>query len=199
MAATIYHLFLAEDNSPELFAQAKRIHSLIPYGTLKQVIRFANPAAVMAGVLDLFLAQPFGAKSLLQRIFGMALNDGVKSVQRSIDVLRQKIDEPVFTEKIHNYVESDEDVKNLIRDEAQVEGSDLLVTILRADTLRPALSMEDTARVVNAWVAWNSAVENVSRFSIFLTSAARAILTQLSRLTSKCAKGPKHTLTSRVS
>ncbi|KAG9833220.1 hypothetical protein KCU77_g12587, partial [Aureobasidium melanogenum] len=67
VAAVIYHLFLAEDNSPELFAQAKRIHSLIPYTALKQVIRFANPAAVMAGVLDLFLAQPFGAKSLLQR------------------------------------------------------------------------------------------------------------------------------------
>jgi hypothetical protein len=83
----IYHLFLAEDNSPELFAQAKRIHSLIPYTALKQVIRFANPAAVMAGVLDLFLAQPFGAKSLLQRIFSLALGDSIKTVQRSIDGL----------------------------------------------------------------------------------------------------------------
>src|SRR5256714_11161820 len=35
VAATIYHLFLAEDNSPELFAQAKKIHSLIPYSVLK--------------------------------------------------------------------------------------------------------------------------------------------------------------------
>ncbi|KAH0255234.1 hypothetical protein KCU84_g23256, partial [Aureobasidium melanogenum] len=79
VAAVIYHLFLAEDNSPELFAQAKRIHSLIPYTALKQVIRFANPAAVMAGVLDLFLAQPFGAKSLLQRIFSLALGDSIRS------------------------------------------------------------------------------------------------------------------------
>ncbi|KAG7139487.1 PX domain-containing protein like [Verticillium longisporum] len=59
IAATIYHLFLAEDNSPELFAQAKRIHSLIPYTVMKNVIRIANPAAVMSGVLDIFLAQPF--------------------------------------------------------------------------------------------------------------------------------------------
>ena len=64
VAATIYHLFLAEDNSPELLAQAKRIHSMMPYSALKQVIRFANPAMVMNGVLDLFLAQPFGARSL---------------------------------------------------------------------------------------------------------------------------------------
>ena len=56
VAATIYHLFLAEDNSSELFAQGKRIHSLIPYSILKNVIRLANPATVMTGVLDLFLA-----------------------------------------------------------------------------------------------------------------------------------------------
>ncbi|KAF1346866.1 hypothetical protein BDV97DRAFT_300680 [Delphinella strobiligena] len=161
VAATIYHLFLAEDNSPDLFAQFKRIHSLIPYAALKQVIRFANPAAVMAGVLDLFLAQPFGAKSLLQRIFGMALNDGVRSVQRSIDTLKQKIDEPIFAEKIHNYVEADEDIKNAIRAESQAEGTDLLVAILRSELLKPTLGMEDTGRVVNAWVAWNNAVDNV--------------------------------------
>lgn len=166
MAATIYHLFLAEDNSPELFAQFKRIHSLVPYAALKQVIRFANPAAVMAGVLDLFLAQPFGAKSLLQRIFGMALNDGVRSVQRSIDTLKSKIDEPVLAEKIHNYVEADDDIKDVIRAESQAEGTDLLVSILRNDTLKPELNGEDTARVVNGWVAWNSAVENVSCGSV---------------------------------
>ncbi len=57
VAATIYHLFLAEDNSPELFAQAKKIHSLIPYTVIKNVIRIANPAMVMSGLLDVFLAQ----------------------------------------------------------------------------------------------------------------------------------------------
>ena len=94
VAATLYHLFLAEDNSPELFAQFKRIHSLVPYSALKQVIRFTNPAAVMASVLDLFMAQPLGAKSLLQRIFGLALGDGIRSIQRSIDALTQKIVDP---------------------------------------------------------------------------------------------------------
>src|SRR6266480_182668 len=100
VAATVYHLFLAEDNSPELFAQAKRIHSLIPYSILKNVIRIANPAAVMAGVLDLFLAQPFGARSLLQRIFSMTLSDGVKAHQKSIDALVLKIDDPILVGKM---------------------------------------------------------------------------------------------------
>lgn len=193
VAATVYHLFLAEDNSPELFAQAKRIHSLVPYGTLKQVIRFANPAAVMAGVLDLFLAQPFGAKSLLQRIFGMALNDGVRSVQRSIDVMRQKVNEPVFTEKIHNYVESDEDIKNALRAEAATEGTDLLVSILRTELFKPALTQDDIARVVNAWVAWNSAVENVSPFEGIIS---RFNANVVARLIPRCVKAPKRLLIS---
>lgn len=39
VAATIYHLFLAEDNSPELFAQLRKIHSMIPYTLIKNAIR----------------------------------------------------------------------------------------------------------------------------------------------------------------
>lgn len=161
VAATIYHLFLAEDNSPELFAQAKRIHSLIPYAALKQVIRFANPAAVMAGVLDLFLAQPFGAKSLLQRIFGLALGDGIRSVQKTIDALLIRIGEPVYCEKIKNYVESPQAVKNTIREEARSDDIDLLVAVLRNEDIKPVLEPEDIGKVFNAYVAWNNAVENI--------------------------------------
>jgi len=164
VAATIYHLFLAEDNSPELFAQAKRIHSLVPYGMLKNVIRIANPAAVMSGVLDLFLAQPFGARSLLQRIFGMAINDGVNSVQKTIETLGStKIKDEVLCAKIKAYVEADESVKQLIRDEAEGEKVDVVVTILRSEYLQPELSSQQVEKVFNAYVAWNNAVENIDK------------------------------------
>lgn len=152
---------MAEDNSPELFAQAKRIHSLVPYSALKQVIRFANPAAVMAGVLDLFLAQPFGAKSLLQRIFGLALGDGIRSVQKSIDTLLIKIGEPVYCEKIKNYVQLPEELKDTIRAGAKSDDVDLLVAVLRSAEVKPALQAQDIGRIFNAYVAWNNAVENV--------------------------------------
>lgn len=162
VAATIYHLFLAEDNSPELFAQAKRIHSLVPYSVLKNVIRIANPAAVMSGVLDLFLAQPFGARSLLQRIFGLAINDGIRSVQRAIDSLAsQKIEDQVLVEKIKAFTTLDEDTKNTIRSEAEAEQIDVVVAILRSDQFTPDLSEEQIGKVFNAYVAWNNAVENI--------------------------------------
>lgn len=162
VAATIYHLFLAEDNSPDLFAQAKRIHSMIPYTALKQVIRFANPAAVMGGVLDLFLAQPFGTRSLAQRAFGMAINDGIKSFQKAIDSLTVKIEDPVLCEKLEHFCNADEEMKNTIRSEAVAEDLDLVVAILKSELLKPELTPEQFGKVFNAYVAWDNAVQNVS-------------------------------------
>ncbi|KAJ5884855.1 hypothetical protein N7495_009365 [Penicillium taxi] len=161
VAATIYHIFLAEDNSPEMFAQAKRIHSLVPYTLLKNVIRIANPAAVMTGVLDLFLAQPFGSRSLLQRIFSMTLNDGIKNYQKSITALSAKIEDPILAQKLKYFVEADESIKNEIRLEAENEDIDIIVAILRSELLSPELTPEQIGKVFNAWVAWNHAVDNV--------------------------------------
>lgn len=162
MAATIYHVFLAEDNSPELFAQAKRVHSLVPYVALKNVIRFANPAAVMKGVLDLFLAQPLGARSLAQRIFGLAIGDGIKSAQKSIDALHARIADSHLCDKINAYVNADVSLKEALRTEARDEDIDLMVVILRTERFLPILDDNRIGRIFNAYVAWNNAVENVS-------------------------------------
>lgn len=160
-AATVYHLFLAEDNSPELFAQMKRIHSLIPYTLMKNAIRIANPAAVMSSVLDLFLAQPFGARSLMQRIFSATLNDGIRTFQRNINAVAVKIGDDVLVEKLRKFTESEENVKNAIREEAAADDVDLIVSILRSELIEPALTPEQIGRLYNAYVAFNSAVENV--------------------------------------
>jgi hypothetical protein len=179
IAATIYHLFLAEDNSPELFAQLKRIHSLVPYGVLKNVIRIANPAAVMSGVLDLFLAQPFGARSLLQRIFGMAIHDGVNSVQKSIDTLAStKIKDEVLCAKIKAYVEADERVKDEIRQEAASDDVDVVITILRSDFFKPELNSQQVEKVFNAYVAWTNAVENTRPGRLSRKTSSRSNLTK---------------------
>lgn len=82
----MFHQFVASDNSSETFASLKRIHGLMPYFMLKTVLKVSNPIAMIRGgyfrwflhgslkhnykpkgVLDLFLAQPFGGRSLLQR------------------------------------------------------------------------------------------------------------------------------------
>jgi hypothetical protein len=164
VAATIYHLFLAEDNSPELFAQAKRIHSLVPYSLVKNVVRFSNPTSVMNGILDIFLLQPFGARSLLQRIFGMAISDGITNIQKSIDILVSKRIGPerlALADKIRQYAESDVKIKNELKSEAAIDDVDLLVVIMRSDHFIPQATDEQVQDVFNAYVAWNNAVDNI--------------------------------------
>jgi hypothetical protein len=128
---------------------------------MKNVIRIANPAAVMSGLLDIFLAQPFGARSLMHRIFSMTLNDGIRSFQKSIDALTAKIGDPVFCDKLKKFSDSDENIKNTIRAESETDDVDLLVAILRSDLITPPLNSQQIGTVFNAYVAWNSAVENV--------------------------------------
>ena len=67
LASTIFQTFVASDNSSETFASMKRIHGLMPYFLLKATLKISNPVAMVRGVLDIFLAQPFGGRSLLQR------------------------------------------------------------------------------------------------------------------------------------
>ncbi|KAF8472542.1 hypothetical protein BDZ91DRAFT_715245 [Kalaharituber pfeilii] len=160
VAATIYHIFLAEDNSPEVFAQAKRIHSLIPYTILKNVIRIANPAMVMSGVLDLFLATPFKQRSLMQRILGMALNDGLKQFQKAVDGVIAKVDDEVLCGKIKKFVDADDTIRDAIKKEAEMDNVDLIVAILRSEYMEPELTPTQVERVFNAYVAWNNALDN---------------------------------------
>lgn len=177
VAATIYHLFLAEDNSPELFAQAKRIHSLVPYGVMKNVIKVANPAVVMSGVLDLFLAQPFGARSLLQRIFAMAINDGINSVQKTIETLgATRIKDDVLCRKIKAYVGADENVKQIVREEALSDNVDVVVVILRSEFFEPELTPQQIEKVFNGYVAWTNAVENTKSTRLSRKTSSRSNL-----------------------
>ncbi len=139
----------------------KKIHSMIPYTMIKNAIRIANPAAVMSSILDIFLAQPFGARSLMQRIFSFTLNDGIRSFQKSIDSLVAKIDDPVLSDKLKKFSDAPEEIKNTIRLESEVDSVDLIVAILRSEDIAPPLNSTQIGKVFNAYVAWNSAVENV--------------------------------------
>jgi hypothetical protein len=134
---------------------------MIPYTLIKNAIRIANPAAVMSGVLDIFLAQPFGTKSLMQRIFSLTLNDGIRSFQKSIDAVVAKVGEPVFCEKVKKFSDAPEETKEIIRLESAEDQVDLIVAILRSELIEPPLNSEQIGKIFNAYVAWNNAVDNV--------------------------------------
>jgi hypothetical protein len=84
LASTVFQNYIASDEASESLAGLKRIHGFMPYFMLKAALKISNPVAmirsapshvlivsvinaVCIGILDLFLAQPFGGRSLLQR------------------------------------------------------------------------------------------------------------------------------------
>lgn len=159
----------------------------MPYTALKNVIRFTNPAAVMKGVLDLFLAQPLGAKSLMQRIFGLAIGDGIRMAQKQIDVVQAKINEPLLCDKVKAYVAAPEAVKDAIRKEAADEDIDIMIVLLRSEAYQPILDFEQVGRIFNAYVAWNNVVDNVSFLHLATATCCirHFIPNCMSRLTTK--------------
>lgn len=89
----------------------------------------------------------------------MAINDGIKQLQKSIDSLTVTIGDPVLSGKLKQFTEADEKMREQIRRDAGDD--DLIVGILRSEYLEPPLEPKQVETVFNAYVAWNNAVEDI--------------------------------------
>lgn len=78
----------------------------MPYRAVAQLLKVSNPFSMVKGVLDLFLAQPFGHRSLFQRIMLVNMNDEMKDLQQDIVELENQIHEPELCQKLKNAVET---------------------------------------------------------------------------------------------
>jgi hypothetical protein len=108
------------------------------------------------------MAQPFGSRSLLQHIFGMAIQDGINNIQKSMNVLvTHRIQEPEFPAKIQAYVDTDEDVKLVVKNEAKDKNIDLVLAILQSNQFGNTLSYDQLLQAEDAHQAWKNAVENI--------------------------------------
>lgn len=83
ISSMIYQVFLGNDNSYGFYTQVRRLHRLMPYTMMSQIMKFTNPMAIMKGMIDLFMTQPLGGRSLLQTMFSTILNDDLRS-QKSV-------------------------------------------------------------------------------------------------------------------
>ncbi|PWN28815.1 hypothetical protein BDZ90DRAFT_208233, partial [Jaminaea rosea] len=148
-ASTLFHLFMGSDTSSDLFSQLKRIHGLMPYFMMRQILRISNPVTMIRGVIDLFLAQPFGQRSLLQRMFSSSLQEEARDLQEMVNAVRAKVEDEVLCEKVRLFVYAPPDVQQVYRDDAQKENVDLLTTILRSPE-EPRLGRQQIHRVIRA-------------------------------------------------
>ncbi|KAI9063229.1 hypothetical protein FKP32DRAFT_1666643 [Trametes sanguinea] len=149
LASTVFHHFVASDNASESFASLKRIHGLMPYFMLKAALKISNPMGMIRGVLDLFLAQPFGGRSLLQRMFTGSLMEEVRALEEDIEAVREKVDDPVLCEKVKLYVYAPREIQAVYKADAAAEGMHVLAVVLRSGE-QPALSRAQMQRVLHA-------------------------------------------------
>ncbi|KAF5363538.1 hypothetical protein D9756_000365 [Leucocoprinus leucothites] len=149
LASTVFQQFVASDNASETFAGLKRIHGLMPYFMLKAALKISNPIGMIRSILDLFLAQPFGGRSLLQRMFTSSLTEEVKQLQEEIEAVREKVDDPIMCAKIRQFVYAPREIQEMFKADSVAEGMNIFVVILRSGEL-PALSRPQMHRLARA-------------------------------------------------
>lgn len=72
----------------------------------------------MLGVLDLFLAQPFGGRSLLQRMFTGSLIEEVKALEEDIEAVKSKVEDPIICEKVRLFVYAPREIQAVYKADA---------------------------------------------------------------------------------
>ncbi|KAH9049595.1 hypothetical protein EDB84DRAFT_1452207, partial [Lactarius hengduanensis] len=126
-----------------------RIHGFMPYFMLKAALKISNPVTMIRSILDLFLAQPFGGRSLLQRMFTSSLNEEVKSLEEDIEAVKDKVDDPVICEKVRQFVYAPREIQAIYKSDAAEENIHVLAAVLRSGE-EPALSRAQVQRVVRS-------------------------------------------------
>ncbi|KAH9951572.1 hypothetical protein B0H21DRAFT_181176 [Amylocystis lapponica] len=147
LASTVFHHFIAADNASESFASLKRIHGLMPYFMLKAALKISNPIAMIRGVLDLFLAQPFGGRSLLQRMFTGSIMEEVKALEEDIEAVKDKVEDPIICEKVRLFVYAPREIQSVYKADAAADNIHVLAAVLRSGE-EPRLSRAQLQRVI---------------------------------------------------
>ncbi|WFD32726.1 hypothetical protein MSPP1_003776 [Malassezia sp. CBS 17886] len=147
MASALFSAFVANDTASQSFAQLKYMHASMPYFMVRSILRISNPVAMIRSLLDLFLAQPFGQKSLLQRMFAGRLQEEIGERRELADQVAEKIHDPLFARKIDAFIAAPAHVQQALRTQTHVERIDIVTAIMRAP-LGGALHAMQVHRVV---------------------------------------------------
>ncbi|KAI6047164.1 hypothetical protein EDC04DRAFT_2864297 [Pisolithus marmoratus] len=156
LASTLFQTYVASDDSSETFTGLKRIHGLMPYFVLKAALKISNPVGMIRSVLDIFLAQPFGGRSLLQRMCTSSLSEEVKSLSTYVQCVSEKVGDLVLCDKVRAFVYAPREIQDFYRASAVTENVHLLRVIMHGSE-EPVLGRVQLARIERAgrkWEAW---------------------------------------------
>ncbi|KAG2367358.1 hypothetical protein BDR07DRAFT_1479232 [Suillus spraguei] len=152
LASTIFQMFVASDTASETFASMKRLHGLMPYFLLRTALKISSPIAMIRSVVDIFLATPFGGRSLLQRMFSSSLTEEVTIIEEDIEAVKAKVDDPVICEKLRLFVNGPREIQDMYRMDAKQGNIPVLAVVLRSRE-EPRLNRDQLRRVQRAHLA----------------------------------------------
>ncbi|KAI8971444.1 hypothetical protein BDF20DRAFT_907230 [Mycotypha africana] len=153
LAFVLHTQFVTSDSSVDNVANLKRTHSLMPYRPIAQILKLSNPFAMIKGVLDLFLAQPLGRKSLFQRIVLTNMGEESKEIAKDIQELETKINDPVLCHKIANAVKTElpaDEVEKITLNKKANNSITEILDLLKNPNIEPILSPEQILKVAFA-------------------------------------------------
>ncbi|PWN27472.1 hypothetical protein BDZ90DRAFT_232452 [Jaminaea rosea] len=131
-AYLLHSLFVTAPNADSTFKVVRGIHTLFPYWGAKQLLKYANAQVLIEGILNLLLARPAGAKSLIQRIAAYVIGSEGTTLQKEyINPLKKAINDSELTGRIEEYVaRGSRPEGRSVRAKADKTGDDVLTVIL---------------------------------------------------------------------
>ncbi|PKI82726.1 hypothetical protein MVES1_004005 [Malassezia vespertilionis] len=132
MAAGLFSMFVGSDTASQSFANLKLIHGMMPYFMIRSILRISNPLAMIRSLLDLFLVQPFGQKSLLQRMFTGQLQEEINELSAMGKGVQAKVQDMTLIQKMDEFVALPWEAQNALAKQAAQERIDLVTAIMRS-------------------------------------------------------------------
>lgn len=156
MASGLFTMFIGSDSSSSTFAQLKYMHGAMPYFMVRSILKISNPLAMMRALLDLFLMQPFGQKSLMQRMFSGRWQEEVAEMKTLTKNILDKLPDPIWARKVDAYLALPQEQQRLFREQARAQHSkDVLVVVLESP-LGGDLSAAQRAQLARATTAYQA-------------------------------------------
>lgn len=131
-AYLLHSLFVSSPSADSVFGVVKGVHALFPYWGAKQLLKYTNAQTLIEGILNLLLARPAGAKSLIQRIATYVIGSEGSTLQKEYTKpLLKEINDKELTDRLDEYVSRGNRAEGRsLRGRAEKTGDDVLTIIL---------------------------------------------------------------------
>lgn len=179
IAATLYQVFLTQDNSNEWLGKCRKFHRLFPYNVCYGILKYTNPVNVMTRLVDLLLMDlpsfsfksgtNKGPNSLLSMVFVMLLDEDLENYDKErVNLLNSEpLNDPRYKfiiDRINYYVyDLDDEIKEDLKDEAKTEGENLLLFFLKSKRVLPEVTAENLPflqKITESYTAYQSLKEH---------------------------------------